>query len=67
MMFSLSFGIHTLSLTCYYYTPTDSVSDSETLHFQMFGDDKKNNENEYLKGTTISSYVRLNNNLTYVI
>lgn len=30
----------------------------------MFGDDKKNNENEYLKGTTISSYVRLNNNLT---
>ncbi|PIC18353.1 hypothetical protein B9Z55_024277 [Caenorhabditis nigoni] len=33
-------------------------------YMMMFGDDKKNNENEYLKGTTISSYVRLNNNLT---
>uniref|UniRef100_A0A8R1HR26 Ras-GEF domain-containing protein n=2 Tax=Caenorhabditis japonica TaxID=281687 RepID=A0A8R1HR26_CAEJA len=33
-------------------------------YMKMFGDDKKNNENEYLKGTTISSYVRLNSNLT---
>ncbi|CAB3400570.1 unnamed protein product [Caenorhabditis bovis] len=32
-------------------------------YMMMFGDDKKNNENEYLKGTTITSYVRLNNNL----
>ncbi|CAI5454575.1 unnamed protein product [Caenorhabditis angaria] len=32
-------------------------------YMMMFGDDNKNNENEYLKGTTISSYVRLNSNL----